>query len=490
MFRPRGSRGSPFEQQLALQGAADRGADRARPRRLGVLPRAALAGASSLGELAAQPFVTKEELLAAQAEDPPLGRARRRAAGGDHPAARHLGDDRHAAADRVHGRRPGAIVRGSGRQGLLFGGGTAARHDPALRQLRVLRGRIADHMSLEATGATVVPVGLGQATGCSTSSVAACRPGSSRSRRTRTTSPSARARRTSTRRDLGLRAIVTGGEPAATSPSSAARIEATWDARVADTYGLGDVWPTLGAQCEARDDFHLSTPDLLVTEPVDPETDRVLEWLPGATGELVYTHLDREASPLVRFRSRDRAEVLDARLSVRPRPAALPPARPGRRHDRRPRRQRLPERDRAAARRGGAGDAGFAVVLDEPIPVPPLRSSIEAGEIPDGLDRMIRERLQVQVAITALPPGRWPRASRRRSESGGATRARIQDGERRRLRSTARSPTVVFEKPGVLNALAPDDLPRLADALREAGSGARVTCLCAVRAVRSPPATT
>jgi enoyl-CoA hydratase len=33
---------------------------------------------------------------------------------------------------------------------------------------------------------------------------------------------------------------------------------------------------------------------------------------------------------------------------------------------------------------------------------------------------------------------------------------------------------VVFEKPGVLNALAPEDLPRLAAALREAGAGARV----------------
>ena len=48
---------------------------------------------------------------------------------------------------------------------------------------------------------------------------------------------------------------------------------------------------------------------------------------------------------------------------------------------------------------------GFAVLLDEPIPAPPLRVAVEAGEIPDGLDRMIRERLQVQVAITALPPG-------------------------------------------------------------------------------------
>jgi phenylacetate-coenzyme A ligase PaaK-like adenylate-forming protein len=49
---------------------------------------------------------------------------------------------------------------------------------------------------------------------------------------------------------------------------------------------------------------------------------------------------------------------------------------------------------------------GFAVVLDEPIPVPPLQIAVEAaGRGPDGLDRMIRERLQVQVAITALPPG-------------------------------------------------------------------------------------
>src|SRR5207253_668379 len=83
-----------------------------------------------------------------------------------------------------------------------------------------------------------------------------------------------------------------------------ARIEATWGARVADTYGLGEVWPTLGAQCEVRDGFHLSAPDLLIAELVDPETDRVLEWQPGATGELVYTHLVREASPLVRYRSR------------------------------------------------------------------------------------------------------------------------------------------------------------------------------------------
>jgi len=49
---------------------------------------------------------------------------------------------------------------------------------------------------------------------------------------------------------------------------------------------------------------------------------------------------------------------------------------------------------------------GFAIVLEEPIPKPPLALDVEADdEIPDGVGRMIRERLQVQVAITRLPPG-------------------------------------------------------------------------------------
>jgi phenylacetate-CoA ligase len=184
-----------------------------------------------------------------------------------------------------------------------------------------------------------------------------------------------------------------------------ARIEARWGARVADTYGLGEVWPTLAAHCELRDGFHFSTPDLLVTELVDAETDRVLEWEPGATGELVYTHLVREASPLVRYRSRDRATVL----------ALDCPCGRGT-----PRFRLLGRVDDMIVVRGVnlfpsaverlLAEAiptmrGFAVILDEAIPTPPLAIAVEAEAVPDGLDRMIRERLQVQVEITALPPG-------------------------------------------------------------------------------------
>jgi phenylacetate-CoA ligase len=44
---------------------------------------------------------------------------------------------------------------------------------------------------------------------------------------------------------------------------------------------------------------------------VDPESGDQLRLEPGTRGELVFTHLHREAAPLLRFRSRDIAEVLD-----------------------------------------------------------------------------------------------------------------------------------------------------------------------------------
>jgi phenylacetate-CoA ligase len=46
------------------------------------------------------------------------------------------------------------------------------------------------------------------------------------------------------------------------------------------------------------------------TELIDPATGATVPWETGATGEVVLTALDREASPLVRFRTRDHVEVL------------------------------------------------------------------------------------------------------------------------------------------------------------------------------------
>ena len=263
----------------------------------------------TLDELASLPFVTKAELLEAQAEDPPLG-----------PIAGAARED----IVRLH------VTSGTTGTPLLIGftaadlerstiaGARAFRMAGVTPDLTILHcvnyafyaGGIADHMSLEATGATVVPVGLGQSDRL-LDLFPSLRPDGIFAITSYANHLAERARAKGLDpRELGLRTIVTGGEPGGDIPELRARIEETWGARVVDTYGLGEVWPTLGAQCEVRDGFHLTTTDLLVTELVDPETDRVLGWEPGTTGELVYTHLRREASPLVRFRSRDRAAVL------------------------------------------------------------------------------------------------------------------------------------------------------------------------------------
>ena len=47
----------------------------------------------------------------------------------------------------------------------------------------------------------------------------------------------------------------------------------------------------------------------LAIELIEPASGETLPWAEGATGEVVYTAFDREATPLVRYRSRDHALV-------------------------------------------------------------------------------------------------------------------------------------------------------------------------------------
>ena len=55
--------------------------------------------------------------------------------------------------------------------------------------------------------------------------------------------------------------------------------------------------------------MHFLSPDLMVAELVEPESGERVEPVEGAEGELVYTALRRRASPLLRFRTRDRVVV-------------------------------------------------------------------------------------------------------------------------------------------------------------------------------------
>jgi phenylacetate-CoA ligase len=111
---------------------------------------------------------------------------------------------------------------------------------------------------------------------------------------------------------LELRHIVTAGEPGAGLAAVRREIEDVWSVSVRDTFGMSDVWSTMAGECGEGDGMHLTCLDHAVVELVDPATGEPIAFEDGAEGELVWTHLQREASPLLRYRSGDLARVWTA----------------------------------------------------------------------------------------------------------------------------------------------------------------------------------
>lgn len=75
-----------------------------------------------------------------------------------------------------------------------------------------------------------------------------------------------------------------------------------------DISGMTELYgPGAGLECEARNGIHYWG-DIYIVEILDPATLQPVE--PGEVGELVVTTLCKEASPLVRYRTRDLTRVL------------------------------------------------------------------------------------------------------------------------------------------------------------------------------------
>jgi phenylacetate-CoA ligase len=110
-------------------------------------------------------------------------------------------------------------------------------------------------------------------------------------------------------RDLGVRVVSVGGEPGGGIPAVREKIERLWNAGCFELCGGTDCGVAYWAECEARRGMHETAQEFIYVELIDPASGAVLPWKEGTTGELVYTALDRECSPLVRFRTRDHAVV-------------------------------------------------------------------------------------------------------------------------------------------------------------------------------------
>lgn len=220
-------------------------------------------------------------------------------------------------------------------------------------------------------------------------------------------------------RALGLHKLLLGAEPGASIPGVRAQLEAEFGATVGDGMGNADVFPIYLASCAEQDGLHLCAEDQLLTEIVDPDTGARLDWVDGAEGELVVTHLRRECVPLVRFRVRDRVV-----LSTRPCPCGRTSPRlrcVGRTDD-------LlfvagvnvwpsAVKDVVASMQPRTTGAMQILLPDAgPVVRPPLRVQVEYGPDEEDLDglrvdveRALRERLVVRAAVDLVPPNALPR---------------------------------------------------------------------------------
>lgn len=226
--------------------------------------------------------------------------------------------------------------------------------------------------------------------------------------------------------DLRLRALFTVGEIAIGIPAVKAKIERAYGCRVYDW--IGPMGGTLAMSCDSDEYYgmHCVTPDLDLypDDLIDPETKQPLEIKHGAIGEAIYTSLDREANPLVRFASGDVLQVFtnecpgcgfkgrrikiigrsDDMLIVKGAniyPAAI---------------------KNTIAKFVPEVTGEIRIVIDQPPPrvVPPLRIKVEHGanvnqeevkELEAKIKKALSEEVRVNPEIIWCPPGTLEKAS-------------------------------------------------------------------------------
>jgi phenylacetate-CoA ligase len=366
---------------------------------------------ASLDDLSKLPFTTKQMLRDSQAEAPPLGR--------------------HAGVDMTEVIRVHASTGTTGRPSWVgvtrrdaaawtdvvaraFRTMGASREDVVLHAagLTLFVGGLPIRDALERIGATLIPIGTGASEkavlALETLGVTALHSTPSYARyladhlRAQGRDP----------KEFGLRKIFVGGEPGGGEPAFRAHVEQEWGAPVTEGLGNADMAPVLFGEAPGSGGMRFTGGRHVVVELVDPETGEPVDPQPGATGELVYTSVDRECCPLVRFRTRDRVVVTGLSapgdplircvgrtddmlivLGVNVFPSAV-----------RDLVQTLHPRTTGAVQ----------IVLPQQGPrvEPPLQVEAEWGEhtcdhdqLGREIETLIRSRLSVRAAVTLVPPG-------------------------------------------------------------------------------------
>lgn len=236
-------------------------------------------------------------------------------------------------------------------------------------------------------------------------------------------------------RDTGvpsrLAKVLCGGEPGLNQPDIRDRITSGLQIEhLREVMGLGDVISAMWGECDSRNGMHFNAQKYVAIELIDPDSGAAMPWREGATGEIVYTAFARDATPLMRYRSRDHALVTGA--------GACPCGRTS------PRIRCIGRTDDMLIYKGmnifptsirdliSQRFAGIVepmlriwkeqkdqVRFDEPIPVDvEMAAGLERLAYPalaDEIEKAVRAQLQVRVAITVLDSGSLPRSAYKNS---------------------------------------------------------------------------
>lgn len=281
-------------------------------------------------------------------------------------------------------------------------------------------GGLTDHMTLERTGATVVPFGVGSAellintileTGISAIS---CTP----------SYPAVLERVIAekfpalTPRDLGLTLGLFGGEPGIDDPAFRNRLHDTWGIQPRNAnYGVSDVFCNFASECPFDTSLHFVAHDVLHAELIDPDSGDNTELSPGSQGELVLTHLSRDCQPLVRFRTGDiiRIEATDTcqcgcagfRFRVVGRSDDMVVVRGL---------NMFPTMVAAVVTSFDELSGDYRITLDAPPPYDVLPVHVELaldgqdeGNLTARLEQTFKEKLGATIRVTILPHGTFPR---------------------------------------------------------------------------------
>lgn len=261
------------------------------------------------------PFTTKTELLEDQQKNPPYGSNLCVPANKIKRIHRTSGTTNTPLIIALTGQDINTTVQ-VGKNSFINSG--LSENDTVIHCLsyNMWMGGYTDHQSLEATGAAVVPFGVGNTKNL-IGTILKLKPTAIHC------TPSYLAKIEMVLhevyglkpKDLGLKLGLFGAEPGLQNPAFRKDIEDKWGIRAMNSnYGMADVLSIFGAECQLQDGLHFMGNDIILAELINPDTLAPIAIEEDQIGELVLTNLKREAQPLIRYRTNDVVKVLSTAI--------------------------------------------------------------------------------------------------------------------------------------------------------------------------------